>query len=238
MSDLGNLSLSAALKLSHYSSDDALDAPVKTLTNGFDSEPAFETWVLKRTHGSLDRGECRFCCHFIYIGDDELLCSVRGCDTRYHSECAKEAVGPSTLKKFKVSTTCRFLKKLFRCVRCKIAFHSKCAPWSDSVLQLKDHLGHAVCWRHPSDWRLDRKPDASTSDISEVFCRLPLAFMSEEFKIDFTWKDMDNIYLVKKKHSDMDDGAGCTSCSSTCRCSENCNNRPFRKEKNVKIFKV
>ncbi|KAL5129506.1 hypothetical protein HKD37_12G032811 [Glycine soja] len=55
MSDLGNLSLSAALKLSHYSSDDALDAPVKTLTNGFDSEPAFETWVLKRTHGSLDR---------------------------------------------------------------------------------------------------------------------------------------------------------------------------------------
>ncbi|RZB73499.1 Glutamate receptor 3.2 isoform C [Glycine soja] len=173
MSDLGNLSLSAALKLSHYSSDDALDAPVKTLTNGFDSEPAFETWVLKRTHGSLDRvnkpppptrpfqdhlkdpflGECRFCCHFIYIGDDELLCSVRGCDTRYHSECAKEAVGPSTLKKFKVSTTC----------------------WLTGMLYL-----------------FDEQPDASTSDISEVFCRLPLAFMSEEFKIDFTWKDMDS----------------------------------------------
>lgn len=38
----------------------------------------------------------------------------------------------------------------------------------------------------------DEQPDASTSDISEVFCRLPLAFMSEEFKIDFTWKDMDS----------------------------------------------
>ena len=47
-------------------------------------------------------GECCFCCYVIYPGDDELLCSVRGCDARYHSECAKEeAVGPSTLKKFK-----------------------------------------------------------------------------------------------------------------------------------------
>ncbi|KAG4984785.1 hypothetical protein JHK87_029534 [Glycine soja] len=83
MPDLGNLSLSAALKHSHCSSSNALDAPVKTLTNGF------------------VESECCFCCHFIYLGDDELLCSVRGCDTRYHSECAKEAVGPSTLKKFK-----------------------------------------------------------------------------------------------------------------------------------------
>ncbi|KAG4966668.1 hypothetical protein JHK87_032319 [Glycine soja] len=157
MSDLGNLSLSAALKLSHYSSDDALDAPVKTLTNGFDSEPAFETWVLKRTHGSLDRVNKPppptrpFQDH---LKDPFLLlCSVRGCDTRYHSECAKEAVGPSTLKKFKVSTTC----------------------WLTGMLYL-----------------FDEQPDASTSDISEVFCRLPLAFMSEEFKIDFTWKDMDS----------------------------------------------
>ncbi|KAG4998845.1 hypothetical protein JHK87_019917 [Glycine soja] len=55
MPDLGNLSLSAALKLSHCSSDDALDAPVKTLTNGFGSKPAFEPRVLKRTRGSLDR---------------------------------------------------------------------------------------------------------------------------------------------------------------------------------------
>ena len=34
-------------------------------------------------------------------GDDELLCSVRGSDACYHSECAKEAVGSSTLKRFK-----------------------------------------------------------------------------------------------------------------------------------------
>ncbi|KAH1263985.1 Histone-lysine N-methyltransferase ASHR3 [Glycine max] len=60
-------------------------------------------------------------------------------------------------------------KKQFRCVRCKVAFHSKCSPWSDSMLQLKDHHGH-----------------------TEVFCRLPLPFISEEFKIDFTWKDMDS----------------------------------------------
>lgn len=39
---------------------------------------------------------------------------------------------------------------------------------------------------------LDGQPDASTSDISEVFCRLPLPFISEEFKIDSSWKDMDS----------------------------------------------
>lgn len=38
-----------------------------------------------------------------------------------------------------------------------MAFHSKCAPWPDAVVNLKDCPGQAVCWRHPSDWRLDRK---------------------------------------------------------------------------------
>ncbi|KAG2398984.1 Histone-lysine N-methyltransferase [Vigna angularis] len=296
MPDLGNLVLSSTLTLSHCSSDVA-EAPVKTLPNAFASEPAFEPRVLKRTRGSLDRvkkpasdkafqdrlkdpfshpflvgapklWECCFCRHFIYPGE-ELLCSVRGCDARCHSECAKDSGGATSLKKY------------------------KCPQHVDAVLPLKDHPGLAVCWRHPSDWRLDRKldsrpysnsvicwltgmlylldeqPDASTSDISEVFCRLPLPFISEEFKIDSTWKDMDskmeqppayvhirrNIYLVKKKRSNVDDGAGCTSCSSTCsddcvcrvqciscskacRCSENCNNRPFRKEKNIKIVKT
>ena len=55
MPDLGNLSLSATFKLSHCSSYDALDTPVKTLTNDFGSKPAFEPRVLKCTRGSLDR---------------------------------------------------------------------------------------------------------------------------------------------------------------------------------------
>ncbi|KAG5150238.1 hypothetical protein JHK82_017119 [Glycine max] len=200
---LGNLSLLVAFKLSHCSSDDALDALVKTLTNGFGSKLAFEPRVLKRTRGSLDRVkkppttdkafQDRLKDPFL-VGAPKMLCFI-----------------------------CK--KKQFRRVRCKVAFHSKCLPWSDSVLQLKDNPGHTVCWRHPSDWRLDKK---------EVFCQLPLPFIGEEFKIDFTWKDMDskmeqpppyvhircNIYLVKKKGSDMDDGAGCSGCSSTSTCSD------------------
>ncbi|KAH1128622.1 hypothetical protein GYH30_016928 [Glycine max] len=54
MPDLGNLSLSTALKHSHCSSSDALDASFKTLTNGFGSKPAFEPRVSKRTCDSLD----------------------------------------------------------------------------------------------------------------------------------------------------------------------------------------
>ncbi|XP_057430251.1 histone-lysine N-methyltransferase ASHR3 [Lotus japonicus] len=215
--------------------------------------------------------ECHFCHHCICPGE-EVLCSVRGCGARYHMDCAKEAGGASNVKKFKCPQHVCFVCKQrlhLRCVRCPMAFHTKCAPWPDAVIDLKDHPGQAVCWRHPSDWRLDRKPETSTSDISEAFCRLPLPFTEEEFKIDFNWKDTDtkmepppyahirrNIYLVKKKRSVVDDeDAGCTSCSSTCsedcvcrvqciscskacRCSENCSNRPFRKEKKMEIVKT
>ncbi|KAK9213535.1 hypothetical protein WN943_002923 [Citrus x changshan-huyou] len=113
----------------------------------------------------------------------------------------------------------------WRCVRCTIASHDKCAPWPDRVIHLKDQPGRAVCWRHPPKWLLDKQ---------EVFCRLPLPYADEEFKIDLTWKDLmenkvgpppyvhikRNIYLVKKKRDNSDDDIGCTSCSS--ECSENC----------------
>ena len=45
----------------------------------------------------------------------------------------------------------------WRCVRCPIASHDKCAPWPDQVRHFESQPGKAVCWRHPSDWRLDRK---------------------------------------------------------------------------------
>lgn len=109
----------------------------------------------------------------------------------------------------------------------------------------------------------------STSDIEEVFCRLPLPYVDEEFKIDITWKDAEkkmepppythirrNIYLVKKKRdTGVADGIGCTncrtecsddcvcrvqciSCSKACHCRDTCTNRPFRKEKKIKIVKT
>ncbi|CAJ2637434.1 unnamed protein product [Trifolium pratense] len=222
--------------------------------------------------------ECLLCHHSV-SPEEELLCSVHGCGSRYHKECAKEAGGVLHLKKFKCPQHACFICKQklhLRCVRCPAAFHIKCAPWPEAVIPLKDHPGKAICWRHPSDWRLDKKekpdtpkqPDTPLTDISEIFCRLPLPFINEEFKIDFTWKDMDNkiepppythirrnIYLVKKKRSDADDDAGCTNCSSgcsddcvcrvqciscskACRCSENCKNRPFRKEKKISVVKT
>ncbi|XP_047323284.1 histone-lysine N-methyltransferase ASHR3 [Impatiens glandulifera] len=65
-----------------------------------------------------------------------------------------------------------------------------------------------------------------------------------------------NIYLTKKKRPVVDDDIGCMNCTSTgctvnceckvqyiscskaCRCSENCNNRPFQKERKVKVVKT
>ncbi|OMO98602.1 hypothetical protein CCACVL1_04160, partial [Corchorus capsularis] len=64
-----------------------------------------------------------------------------------------------------------------------------------------------------------------------------------------------NVYLVKKKRDDSDNDIGCTSCGPTCsencvcrvqciscskacRCPETCSNRPFRKEKKIRIVKT
>lgn len=38
-----------------------------------------------------------------------------------------------------------------------MASHDKCAPWPDAVMHLEGQPGRAICWRHPTDWRLDGK---------------------------------------------------------------------------------
>ncbi|KAK8543270.1 hypothetical protein V6N12_015830 [Hibiscus sabdariffa] len=192
----------------------------------------------------------------------------------------------------------------WRCVCCTMASHDKCSPWSDAVIHLKDKPGRAICWRHPTNWRLDKKvnfffPSSDMSyfwllvlsppygwltgltyllneqhavpatEIEEIFCQLPLPYMDEEFKLDMAWRDLlenkfepppyvhikRNVYLVKKKRGDVVDDIGCTSCSSTCsedcvcrvqciscskacRCPESCTNKPFSKEKKIRIVKT
>jgi hypothetical protein len=61
--------------------------------------------------------------------------------------------------------TCHYKQECFtckgkfhwRCVRCTVASHNQCAPWSDEVVYLKNQPGRAVCWRHPTNWQLDKK---------------------------------------------------------------------------------
>ncbi|KAK6944313.1 SET domain [Dillenia turbinata] len=230
--------------------------------------------------------ECLICHRFVYSGE-EVSCSVRGCNGVYHSSCAKERLGFSSSRKFKCPQHVKFLnvilicalhqlltcfmckqKFYWRCVRCPIASHDKCAPWQDKVIHIQNQPGRAVCWRHEADWRLENKHAAPTSDLEEVFCRLPLPYAAEDFKLDISWKDATptdleprpyvhirrNIYLVKKKRDESDD-VGCTNCSSecgedcvcrvqciscskACNCSLSCTNRPFRKEKKIKVVKT
>ncbi|XP_030954942.1 histone-lysine N-methyltransferase ASHR3 isoform X1 [Quercus lobata] len=261
----------------------SLDRPKKA-NNGKSLEDHVKAWALSKmelgvpeSHCSLPflvgapkMIECLVCHNYIYP-EEGVLCSVRGCQGLYHIQCAKEKLQVSNLKKFKCPQHACFICKQklhWRCVRCPIASHDKCAPWPDQVRHFESQPGKAVCWRHPSDWRLDRKHAAWTSDIKEVFGRLPLPYMEEEFNVDSICKDMENkvepppymhirrnIYLVKKKRDDADDDIGCTNCSSmcsedcvcrvqciscskACRCSENCTNRPFRNEKKINIVKT
>ncbi|RXH70813.1 hypothetical protein DVH24_015435 [Malus domestica] len=270
-----------------------LAGPSKKASNGKSLEDHVRDWVSTRVelgipesrcslpflYGAKKLVECLVCHKFAYPGE-VVSCSVRGCQGVYHRKCVKDS----------------------------IASHDKCAAWPDEVIYLKDRPGKAVCWRHPTDWREDRKEQyksamsvahgipskfagvrkpyscevgccttlvdrtnlfvdeqhaASISSIEEVFCRLPLPYTAEEFKIDLAWKDTDikiepppylHIRRIKKKRDNVGDDVGCTcisscsqdcvcrgqciSCSKDCHCSENCTNRPFRKEKRIKIVKT
>ena len=51
--------------------------------------------------------------------------------------------------------TCFICKQIpsWRCVRCTIAWHTKCAPWQEEI-RIKNR--QAICWRHSIDWRQDK----------------------------------------------------------------------------------
>uniref|UniRef100_A0A0E0CNB2 Histone-lysine N-methyltransferase n=1 Tax=Oryza meridionalis TaxID=40149 RepID=A0A0E0CNB2_9ORYZ len=129
---------------------------------------------------------------------------------------------------------CKQKMFFWRCGRCTVAAHTKCAPWP--VIHLKDDQGSAICWRHPSDWLLQNENADLTNSIEEVFCRLPLPYVNEDFKIDSTIRDFTaavckpphftfirrNVYLIKKKRPDSRAEAGCTNCSADSTCKDDC----------------
>ncbi|XP_024960491.1 histone-lysine N-methyltransferase ASHR3 isoform X1 [Cynara cardunculus var. scolymus] len=220
--------------------------------------------------GAPKLAECLVCESVIYPGE-EVACVVRDCKGSYHLTCARDWLGLSpSSKSFKCPQHACFLCKkkihLWRCSRCHLASHDKCAAYPEYVLRSNDLPSQTVCWRHATDWP-PLKPAVPTNNIEELFGRIPLPYMVEEFKIDPMLKDTmenklepppyvhirRNIYLVKKKRYDTNRSIGCTDCSSStcsedcvcrlqciscskaCRCSEICTNKPFRKDKKIKI---
>ncbi|XP_020578365.1 histone-lysine N-methyltransferase ASHR3 isoform X2 [Phalaenopsis equestris] len=227
--------------------------------------------VLPFLKKDLKMVQCRLCKKFVSQGD-EVLCSVQLCRHAYHRTCINLKEGSS--KHFKCPQHACFncnRKNHWHCVRCFISFHVKCSPWPDDVVFLANRPGRAICWRHPSDWHLDKQHADPTSDLEEVFHRLPLPYIDEEFEIGSIVNDVlenitepapyihikRNVYLVKRKRVGADANVGCTncnansdcsencecrglslSCTKACHCSEMCTNKPFRKEKKIKVVKT
>ncbi|KAI3444068.1 hypothetical protein Pfo_000733 [Paulownia fortunei] len=181
--------------------------------------------------------QCGVCQNVVYP-EEKIFCSVRGCRGVFHLTCAKESLSFSSSKRFKCPQHACFLcsqkNHLWRCIRCPIACHDKCAPFPEHVIHFPDRPGEAICWRHHADWRLE-KHEIPANNMEDIFSLLPLPYNEEEFKIDINWKDQTetklephpyvhikrNVYLVKRKRNNVDADIGCTSCSST-QCSDGC----------------
>jgi len=121
------------------------------------------------------------------------------------------------------------------------------------------HLSHILQLRPP------------TSNCQDFFHHLPVPDQQEDFTLttEFIKEVMENdkepppyflirrnVFLIKKKRDDADDGVGCScksqdecgddcecrvqsmSCSKACKCSDKCCNKPFRKDKRLKVVKT
>ncbi|KAL9683990.1 hypothetical protein QQ045_021421 [Rhodiola kirilowii] len=221
--------------------------------------------------GSPKLDACLLCQRFI-CPDEKVSCSVRNCWGAYHLTCALENFKFSDPKKFTCPQhACPICNKKpvdWRCICCPMASHDKCAPWPEAVIRIPNQHRKAICWRHPSNWWEDEHT-IQARDFEDIFCRLRIPYIEQEFKIDVAWKDEEgpkveppqfvqikrNIYIVKRKRDNVNDGLGCAncrptcsencvcrvqyvSCSKACRCSDACTNRPFRKEKKIKIIQT
>lgn len=102
--------------------------------------------------------ECRLCSKIIYVGE-EIKCSVKKCPQMFHLKCVAEDTSNFTVESFRCPQhgcmVCKQKMFFWRCGRCTVAAHTKCAPWP--VVHLKNDQGSAICWRHPSDWLLQNK---------------------------------------------------------------------------------
>ncbi|EMS62884.1 Histone-lysine N-methyltransferase ASHR3 [Triticum urartu] len=79
-----------------------------------------------------------------------------------------------------------------------------------------------------------------TNNIEEVFCRLPLPYVNEEFNIDSTIRNFTAIVCKPPSYTHIRRSIlkGLSmSCSKSCHCSDLCSNKPFRKDKKIKIVK-
>ncbi|PAN06987.1 hypothetical protein PAHAL_1G303300 [Panicum hallii] len=228
--------------------------------------------IKQNAAGMLQLVECCLCFRIIYAGE-KINCSVRCCPEVFHLNCVVKGTSNFTAESFRcpqhACMVCKQKMFFWRCGRCTVAAHTKCAPWP--MIHLKDDRGSAICWRHPSDWLLQNENADFTNSIEEVFHRLPLPYVNEDFNIDSTIRDFAeavykpppytsirrNVYLIKKKRIGVRADTGCTncradsickedcecrglsmSCSKNCRCSDLCTNRPFRKDKKIKIVKT
>ncbi|CAH9086482.1 unnamed protein product [Cuscuta epithymum] len=209
-------------------------------------------WVMRRVEAGVSEqrcflpflaqapklAECSVCLNLILPGED-ISCSVRGCQIVVHQQCAKKIQCFSSAKQFKcpqhVCYSCNKTNHIWRCIKCLMASHDKCAAFPEYVIHLTSHPGQAICWKHHADWHLQKEHKDPIKSIEEIFSYLPLPYTEEEFKINLNWKDTNdcnleppryepirrNVYLIKKKRDNLGADNGCTNCSST-KCLDNC----------------
>ncbi|VAI58386.1 unnamed protein product [Triticum turgidum subsp. durum] len=124
--------------------------------------------VLPFLTGAPKAVECRVCYKIIHPSE-EIKCSVSRCEQMFHLTCVVEYTANFTAESFRCPQhgcmVCKQKMFFWRCGRCTVAAHTKCAPWP--LIHLKDDQGSAICWRHPSNWLLQNENADLTNNIEK-----------------------------------------------------------------------
>ncbi|KAL3642994.1 hypothetical protein CASFOL_013809 [Castilleja foliolosa] len=155
--------------------------------------------------GAPESVQCLVCLNTVYPeAEEKIVCSIRGCQSVFHSTCAKENLKFSSSKKFKCPQHACFLcnqkNHLWRCMKCTIACHDKCVPFPEHVLKFPDRPGEAICWRHTANWHQE-KHVVPANNLEDVFALLPLPYKVEEFEIDKKWKEQSETKLEQNPYT-------------------------------------
>ncbi|KAG6427803.1 hypothetical protein SASPL_112050 [Salvia splendens] len=175
--------------------------------------------------------QCGVCRSGVYP-EEKILCTVRGCKGVFHLICAKESLGFSSSKEnqFKCPQhsvnedlhffhlvcgqacfLCKQKNHLWRCIRCLVASHDKCAAFPEHVVRIPNQPGEVICWKHPTDWRLE-KHEVPANITKDIFSLLPLPYTEQEFKIDINWKDQAETKLEPRSYVHIKRSILCTWC--------------------------
>ncbi|KAL6839176.1 hypothetical protein ACP4OV_031067 [Aristida adscensionis] len=213
--------------------------------------PEDECVLLFLQNGAPRKVECLICSKSI-LSEERMQCSVNNCEVTLHKSCSERSGGccPRHICFYCKKGTSRHRTQhvMPNCTDCLLR--------QNRMIDSVDPSKAMICW---SIWPSTSEDADPADDIKEAFQRLPLPYADQEFNIDHINKEgledgtepppynkwngsCVDVGCTECDRDSICESCSCrsalTSCSRACNCLGKCSNKPFCREKKIKIVKT